>query len=150
MFKNYHDLIQATKKKTGLIPGLGEGGPLETAAEILNIPQNVQSEEEAKKKIDDMIQQAKCKILKFISLVDMEQEIIKRSGVNVDKLKKEGENEENEEEEKYTEEYVQFQPYEVENSGRTLRSKPLVLILWKLETFGYTVQHKIYSESVNS
>lgn len=56
--------------------------------------------------------------------------------------------EENEEEEKYSEEQVRFIHYDVENSGATLRSKPHVLILCKLEAFGYTVKHKLYSESV--
>lgn len=65
-----------------------------------------------------------------------------------DKVQNDENKDENEEDEKYSEERVGFIHYEVENCGATLRSKPLVLILCKLEAFGYTVKHKIYSETV--
>ena len=67
---------------------------------------------------------------------------------NVNK-KEEDEEEEQEEEEEYTEENMIFTPFEVENSGKMLKSQPNVLLCCKLEAFGYTVEQKIYSPAVS-
>lgn len=78
-------------------------------------------------------------------------ELAEKAGDKVQKDKKENEEEEEkEEEEKYTVEHVEFNHYPVENSGKTLKQKPNVLMVCKLESFGYTIEQKIYAEAVSS
>lgn len=88
-------------------------------------------------------------LLKCVDNKNLLGELAEKAGDKVPKDKKEDEEEEEkEEEEKYTVEYVNFNYYQVENSGRTLKQKPNVLMCCKLEAFGYTIEQKIYAEAV--
>mmetsp|Transcript_12932 Transcript_12932/g.14846 ORF Transcript_12932/g.14846 Transcript_12932/m.14846 type:complete len:385 (+) Transcript_12932:2-1156(+) len=128
-------VVKEEAKAVSLIPdgGLLEG-MVEEAKKAADKVVSV-SDEQAKKRLED---------LRKIKEAEIATKNLANSAVEKAKGK---EDEEKEEEEKFTEEIVSFRHFDVENSGKTIRSKPNVLICCKLEAFGYTVVQKIYSES---